>query len=62
MAAVDILEKVPCLTLNDTRVPARNAVIEQHQVIVALAPEREWSARDFNLTIVAGGVADDQTW
>jgi hypothetical protein len=40
----------------------RNPVIQQDQIIISLAAQGEWSARDFYFTIIAGSVDDDQTW
>ena len=62
MAAFPILKEVSVLTLNDTSMATRNPVIQQDQIIISLAAEGEWSARDFHFTIIAGGVDDDQTW
>src|SRR5579863_3435823 len=60
VTTLGVLKNVSPLVVDDARVPPRDAVVEQHQVVITLAPERKGRLGDFHFTVVAGSVANDE--
>ena len=58
VAAAGIFQQIAFVFFQDAGVTAGNAGVEQHQVVIALPPQREGRARNLNFALVAESVAD----